>query len=138
MRKDYEKLFAHLEPPDPPAGLFNRIILAIRREKELRNTKKLAFGFLALLIASLTAAPFSWTIFASQLQDSGMLQFIGVALSDLGAFLASWKDFSLAIAESLPVLGIAVFAVNMILAVFTLRLFLYEKRLLVGYFLRSV
>ena len=138
MRKDYEKLFAHLEPPEPPAGLFDRILLAIRREQELRNTKRLAFGFLALLVISLTAAPFSWTLFAGQIQDSGMLQFIEVALSDLGAFFASWQEFSLAIAESLPVTSITVFAVNIILAVFTLRLFLYKKRLLVGYLLRGV
>jgi len=133
VRKDYEKLFTHLEPPEPPAGLFERIILAIKREQELRNTKRLAFGFLALLVISLTAAPFSWTLFAGQIQDSGILQFVEVALSDLGAFFVSWQDFSLAIAESLPVTGIVLFTINMILAVFTLRLFLYKKRLLVGY-----
>ena len=137
VRKDYEKLFTHLEPSEPPAGLFDRILLAIRREQELRNTRRLAFGFLALLVISLTAAPFSWTLFAGQIQDFGMLQFIEVALSDLGAFFASWQDFSLAIAESLPVMGIAIFTVNMILAVFTLRLFLYKKRLLVGYLLHG-
>jgi len=133
MRKDYEKLFTHLTPPEPPVGLFDRIILAIKREQELRNTKRLVFGFLALLVVSLTTAPFSWTLFAGQIQDSGVLQFIEVALSDLGAFFASWQEFSLAIAESLPVTGIVLFTVNMILAVFTLRLFLYKKRLLVGY-----
>lgn len=138
MRKDYEKLFTHLEPPEPPAGLFDRIILAIRREQELRNTKRLAFGFLALLLVSLTTVPFSWTLVAGQIQDSGMLQFIEVALSDISVFFASWQDFSLAIAESLPVMGIAIFTINMILAVFTLRLFLYKKRLLVGYLLRGV
>ncbi|MDP3784512.1 MAG: hypothetical protein Q8R12_00285 [bacterium] len=138
MRKDYEKLFTHLEPPEPPAGLFDRIILAIRREQELRNTKRVAFGFLALLVVSLTAAPFSWTLFAGQIRDSGMFQFIEAALSDLGAFFASWQEFSLAIAESLPVAGAAIFTVNMILAVFTLRLFLYKKRLLDGYLLQSI
>ena len=138
MRRDYEKLFTHFEPPEPPAGLFDRIILAIRREQELRNTKKLVFGFLVLLIVSFAAAPFSWTLFAGQIQDSGMLQFVEVALSDLGAFFAYWQDFSLAIAESLPVMGIAIFIANIILAVFTIRLFLYKKRLLVGHLLRGV
>lgn len=138
MRKNHKPFFSYLEPPEPPAGLFDRIILAIRHEQELRNTKRLAFGFLTLLVVSLAAAPFSWTLFAGQMQDSGMLQFIEVALSDIGAFLTSWQDFSLAIAESLPVMGIAIFTVNMILAVFTIRLFLYKKRLLVGYLLRGV
>lgn len=137
MRKDYEKLFTHLEPPEPPAGLFDRIILAIKREQELRNTKRLAFGFLALLIVSLTAAPFSWSLFAGQIQNSGSLQFIGIALSDIGAFFASWQEFSLAIAESLPVMGIVAFTINMILVVFALRLFLHKKRLLVGYLMQG-
>jgi len=138
MRKDYEKLFTHLEPPEPPAGLFERIILAVKREQELRNTKRLAFGFLALLAVSLIAAPFSWTSFSVQMAESGVLQFISVATSDLGTFLSLWPDSIMAVAESLPVMGITIFTINMILAVFTLRLFLYKKRLLVGYLLHGV
>jgi hypothetical protein len=138
MRKDYEKLFTHLEPPEPPAGLFDRIILAIKREQELRNTKRLAFGFLALLVVSLATMPFSWALFSGQMAESGILQFISVAISDLRTFLSMWPDSVMAIAESLPVMGIAIFTVNMILAVFTLRLFLYKKRLLVGYLLHGV
>ena len=137
MRKDYEKLFTHLEPPEPPAGLFDRIILAIKREQELRNTRRLAVAFLALLAISLIAAPFSWTLVAGQMQDSGVIQFVQVALSDVSTFFASWQEFSLAIVESLSVTGIAIFTVNMILAIFTLRLFLYKKRLLVGYLLHA-
>jgi hypothetical protein len=138
MRKDCEKLFTHLEPPEPPAGLFDRIILAIKREQELRNTKRLAFGFLALLVVSLATMPFSWALFSGQMAESGILQFISVAISDLRTFLSMWPDSVMAIAESLPVMGIAIFTVNMILVVFTLRLFLYKKRLLVGYLLHGV
>ena len=137
IRKSLEKPSAHIVIPEPPAGLFDRIILAIKREQELRNTKKLAFGFLALLAVSFVAAPFSWTLFSGQLAESGALQLISVATSDLDAFFATWQNFSLAIAESLPVMGIAIFTINMILAIFTLRLFLYKKRLLVGYFLSN-
>ena len=133
MRKDYEKLFTNLTPPEPPAGLFDRIFLAIKREQELRSSKRLAFGFLALLAVSLIATPFSWTLFSGQMAESGVLQFISVAISDLGTFLSIWPDSVMAIAESLPITGIVLFTVNMILAVFTLRLFLYKKRLLVGY-----
>ena len=133
MRKDYEKLFIHLTPPEPPVGLFGRIILAIKREQELRNSKRLAFGFLALLVISFIAAPFSWTLFFGQMAESGVLQFISVATSDFGTFLSIWPDSVMAIAESLPIMGIVLFIVNIILAIFTLRLFLYKKRLLVGY-----
>ena len=138
MRKDYEKLFTHLKPPEPPTGLFGRIMLAIGREQELQNTRKLAFVFLALLVISITATPFSWSLFSGQMVESGVMQFMSIAINDLGTFFAFWQDFSLAIAESLPVMGITIFVLNMILVVFTLRLFLYKNRLLIGYLLQSV
>ena len=138
VRKDYEKLFTHIDPPEPPAGLLDKILLAIKREQELRNSKRLAFGFLALLAISLTAAPFSWSFFTGQMSESGVLQFMSIAINDLGIFLALWPDSFLAVAESLPVMSMTLLTINMILAVFTLRLFLYKKRLLVGYLLRGV
>jgi len=137
MRQDFEKLFSHLKPAEPPAGLFDRIILAIKREQELQRTKRLLFSFLFLLVVSFISTPFSWTMLVSQVKSSGIIYFISTAVSDFGTFLAFWKDFGLAIAESLPVAGITVFVLNMILAVFTIRLFLYKKRLLVGYLLHN-
>jgi hypothetical protein len=137
MRKAYEKLFINLKPLEPPAGLFERIILAIKREQELQRTKRLLFGFLFLLVVSLIATPLSWTILSSQVKSSGILYFISTAVSDFGTFLTLWQDFGLAIAESLPVVGITVFVLNLILAIFTIRLFLYKKRLLVGYLLHN-
>ena len=137
-RKDHEKLFTRFEPPELPAGLFDRIILAIRREEELRYTRRLAFGFLGLLIVSFSAVPFSWAYFSGQIVESGLYQFISVAASDLSTFLALWPDFLMAVAESLPIVGFTIFMINIILAVFTLRLFLYKRRLLFGYFIRGM
>jgi ABC-type Fe3+ transport system permease subunit len=136
MHKDYEQFFSHLEPQEPAAGLFYRIILAIKQEQELRRTKRLLFGFLFLLIASFIATPLSWTILVSQMENSGILYFVSAAVSDFGTFLTLWQDFGLAILESLPILGIAAFAISVGLALFTLRLFLYKKRLLLGYLTR--
>ncbi len=137
MRKDYEKLFAHLEPIDLPAGLFDRIILAIQHEQELRQTKKLLFGFLFLLVASFVAAPLSWTILVNQAQNSGILYFISAAVSDFGIFLTLWQNFGLAILESLPIIGIIVFTISIGIAIFTLRLFLHRKRLLLNYLVHT-
>lgn len=138
VRKDYEKLFTHLEPPEPPAGLLDKILFAIRREQELRHTKRLAFGFLALLVISVLTAPFSWAFFSGEVASSGILQFVSIAISDLGTFLALWPDSFMAVAESLPVMSLMLFAINMTLAIFTLRLFLHRKRLLLGYFLHGM
>lgn len=121
----------------PPKGLFDKIILAIRQEEELQNTKRIVFGFFALLIVSVSAAPFSWMLFAGQVAESGLFQFVYAAASDFGTFVAAWPDFFMAIAESLPIAAISILTANTILAVFTLRLFLYKKRLLVGYLLAN-
>lgn len=134
VRKDCEKLFSHLELVEPPAGLFDKIILAIKREQELKQTKKLLFGFLFLFVASLIMIPLSWTLLIYQLEISGISYFISTALSDFGTFLTLWREFSLAILESLPIVSILVFVISVGIALFTLRLFLYKKRLLLKYF----
>lgn len=137
MRQDFEKLFSHLKPAEPPAGLFDRIILAIKREQELRHTKRLLFGFLFLLVSSFIATPLSFTILVNQVENSGIIYFVSTAVSGLGTFLALWQDFSLVILESLPIMGIVAFTISIGMALFTLRLFLYRKRLLLGYLMHS-
>jgi len=137
MRKDFEKLFTNLEPKEPPVGLFDSIIFAIKREQELRHTKRLLFGFLSLLLISLIATPLSGAMFVTQIENSGILYFISTAASDFGVFLALWRDFGLAILESLPIIGIMAFAISIGISVFTLRLFLHRKRLLLGYLIHN-
>jgi len=138
MRKDYEKLFTNLESKEPPVGLFDRIILAIKREQELQHTKRLLFGFLSLLLVSLIATPLSGTMLVTQIDNSGILYFISTAISDFGSFLVLWQDFGLAILESLPLMGMMAFAASIGISVFTLRLFLHRKRLLLGYLMHSI
>ncbi len=137
MRKDYEKLFTNLEPKEPPKDLFDRIILAIKREQELRHTKRLLFGFLFLLLVSLIATPISGAMLVNQVKSSGISYFISTAISDLGTFFALWQDFGLAILESLPIMGMMTFLFSLAVSVFTLRLFLQRKRLLFGYLMQS-
>jgi len=133
MRKDYEKLFTNLELKEPPASLFDRIILAIKREQELRHTKRLLFGFLFLLLISLVITPISGAMLVNQMESSGIFYFVSTTISDFGVFLTLWQDFGLAILESLPLMGMMVFAISLGISVFTLRLFLYKKRLLLRY-----
>lgn len=137
MRQDFEKLFSRLEPALPPEGLFDRIILAIRRERELKQRRRLLFGFSFLLVASLFAIPFSLTMLMNQAASSGISYFISAAINDFGTFFVLWQDFGLAILESLPIVGLAAFALSFGMAVFTLRLFLHKKRFLVGYFFHN-
>ncbi|KPJ55901.1 hypothetical protein AMJ49_06125 [Parcubacteria bacterium DG_74_2] len=133
MPKDYKELFTNLESKEPPVGLFDRIILAIKREQELRHAKRLLFGFLSLSLISLVATPISGVMFINQIENSGIIHFISTAISDFGIFLTMWQDFSLAIIESLPLMDMIVFLLSLGISIFTLRLFLYKKRLLLNY-----
>ncbi len=132
MRKEYKKL-DHFSPAEPSAGLFDRIILAIKKEQELQNKRRLLFSFFSLLIVSIAAVPFSWTVLAEQIRNSGILYFVSAAFNNLSNFMIFGKDFGLALLESLPIAGIILFTLNIILAVFTLRLFLYRKQFLFKY-----
>ena len=133
MSDDYEKLFSKLKSVEPGTGLFDRIILAIQREQKLYQTRKIFFGFLALLVISLAAVPFSVIMLINQIKDSGFYYFVSAALSNLGIFMSSWQSFSLAILEALPILGIIAFIVSAGLVLWTVRLFLHRKRILFGY-----
>lgn len=133
MKQDYEKLFSRLEPAEPPEGLFDRIILKIKQEQELRHTRKLLFLFFCLLVVSLVATPFSWSLLLNQAESSGIGYFVSAAASDFGTFISLWQDFGLAILESLPIMGMVAFAISLGICIFTLRLFLYKKRLLLNY-----
>jgi len=67
------------------------------------------------------------------MESSGIFYFVSTTISDFGVFLTLWQDFGLAILESLPLMGMMVFAISLGISVFTLRLFLYKKRLLLRY-----
>jgi hypothetical protein len=138
MPKDLEKPFLYLKPVEPPAGLFDKIILAIKGEQELRQTRRLLFSFLFLLVVSLIATPFSFARLVNQIKISGISYLISTAVSDFGTFLVVWKDFILAILESLPITEIITFSISLGICLFTLRLFLYRKKLLVQYLFNNL
>ncbi len=137
MRKDFKKLFSYIEPVDPPAGIFDRIIAAIRKEQELQKTKRLAMSFFLLLVISLVTTSLSWALLVNQAKSTGISYFLSMAISDFGVFIILWKDFSMAIIESLPIIGLTAFLFSTGLAIFTLRLFLFKKRLLLKYLMHG-
>lgn len=108
IRKDYEKLFSHLEPPALPEDLFARILLRIRREQHFRALKW-RFGFFALmLVGTATAAIPAFRSAQSSFAESGSMQFLSLLFSDFGTVAAYWQNFSLALLESLPVMSVAI------------------------------
>lgn len=72
-----------------------------------------------------------------QVKNSGIFYFISAIFSDFNVSIRLWKDFALAILESLPVLELISFGISLAIAVFTVRLFLYKKKLLLGYLMNN-
>jgi hypothetical protein len=133
MSKKAKKLFNYRGSAEPSAGLFNRIVSAIKKEQELRHTRRLLWELVVLLVVSIIATPLSLSLLVNQIQSSGVYYFVSAALMDFNTFLKSWQDFGLAILESLPIGAILIFTISIGICLFTLRLFLYKKRLLMNY-----
>lgn len=107
VRKDYEALFAHLQPPEPPAGLAGRIVERITVERHLRaaRLRLIAFGCLLTGVAA-AVIPVVRSV-QSSVAGAGLPQFTSLLFSDFGAVLSYWDSFLLALLEALPATGIA-------------------------------
>jgi len=138
MKENYKNSLAGFKEIEPPAGLLGKVILAIKREEQLKKTRKLFFSFLLLLIFSLITVPYSWIFFVNQVKTSGILYFISTGINNLEIFFNFWQDFVFIIFESLPILGLITFLLSLGLCLFTLRLFLHKKGLLIKYLFHRI
>ena len=117
----------------PSTKLFDKIIFAIKQERELKHSRKILFSFLFLLIFSIITMPLSYAFVVKQWTDSGVFYFMLMAKENMGQAGFQWRDFLLPIFESLPVLSTILFFVDVAVALFTLRLFLYKRGLLLKF-----
>ena len=105
MQSNWEKVVRRMSEGEAPAGLGARIVLAIARESIRQARMRLAlFGGVAL--ASFGAlVPVLRYAFESA-SGSGFSDYFSLVFSDAPAVLASWREFLLLLAESLPVASI--------------------------------
>lgn len=100
---------------EPPPHLKKAVFLRLQREKRRAARFKLA-GFSALAIISFALIFPAINYLLGQLASSGFSQYVSLIFSD-GAYLTSyWQEFILALAESLPVLGL----IAVLASIFTL------------------
>ncbi len=128
-----KSLFNHLEI-EPPCYLFEKIIFKIKKEDNCRRSRKLFFTFFSLLIISFFSLSLSSYLLVNQIKASGIFYFLSTALTNLKTSLIFWQDFTLAILETLPIVGILFFAISAGITLSTLRFFLYKRRLLFKFF----
>ena len=91
-----------------PDGLFEKILIRIDEERLMRAKRRIVL-ICAGLIASVGALVPAFYWLRASFADSGSTQLLSLAFSDSSVMLADWRDFSIALLESLPILDIIAF-----------------------------
>jgi hypothetical protein len=126
METDYNRLFEHLEQKEPRAGLLDKVLLSISKETVSRAlwAKTVVSGIISL--AAIVAIIPSWLITRSEIYQSGFSQFLSLLMSDTNTVMAFWKEFSLSLLESFPLVGtIAVFG-SILIFMISIRFFVRD------------
>lgn len=105
MNADWEK-FLKITQIEPPERLLRNILAQIElKQRQTARTKLALWGGLSLA-SFISIIPASlYTI--SEFSRSGFYQYFSLLFSDGGVALMYWKEFSLSLAESIPVLATA-------------------------------
>ena len=128
MNPNYEKLFATLKSPEPPAGLTEKILLRIsRRERNILGTKiaisACVFG------ASVGVAVAGYINLVASLSQSGFFQIFSLMFSDFSSMAANFPDFAFSIMESFPIFTTALLLAGVMFAIWSMAALIDEASL---------
>lgn len=112
MDYEYETLFFHIKHPEPPAGLFEKIMRRIDAEQKLFSARRRIFIFSIGLVGSVIALVPTFQMARTALVESGFTQFFSLIFSDSGVIASYWRNFALTLLEVLPAGVIALFLVS--------------------------
>jgi hypothetical protein len=101
--KEYQKLFALGEEAasDLPDTIIKKIVVLERRRMRIR----FALYSTTTLVALVALVP-ALQYVGIEMAQSGFSTYLSLIFSDSGTILASWKEFSTVLVESLPVIGV--------------------------------
>ncbi len=110
MRKDFEKLFTHLTPMEPPEGLLNKIMLRIQKEQKFLMIKRrimfLSIGIVGIIVSAAAFIP-AFKATQTGLNESGFIYFLSLIFSDFEIVAVSWQNFVMSLLETLPIMSFA-------------------------------
>lgn len=93
---------------EPPTGLFEKIMARIHREERFILIRRL-FVFSGLLAGSLIGIIPSFKLILSEASSSGFFNFSSLIFSDFSLVVKYWQSFGMAILQTLPAVGLAIF-----------------------------
>ncbi|MFA6514921.1 MAG: hypothetical protein WCT42_01495 [Candidatus Paceibacterota bacterium] len=105
MEQNLQKLFKQAAY-HPESRLSGDVWTAIE-VKKAQITKRKKFGYLSLSVLSLSGSVFSIKSLIGELIRLGFFDYFSLAFSDSGVIATYWKEYTLSLADSLPVASLA-------------------------------
>lgn len=106
MNDPYKKIVISLETPRPAAGLAGRIGSRIVRARIVRNRVRISLhGAVAAGSVVMFVTALQYT--SAEASQSGFYDYVSLLVSDGKYLVSSWKEISVTILESAPVMGAA-------------------------------
>lgn len=109
MEKNLRKISEDFNLVEPPAGLFDKIMCRIEKERKILTLRRRIIIFSIGLVGSAIAFIPALAYVRTGLVESGFSAFFSLIFSDTEIVLVYWKNFVQSLLETLPVAGLAVF-----------------------------
>jgi len=103
-RTSYKKLFSNITQEQEPVGIFNAVTYRIEHYRAVQARVYLAVHISFITVAIIGFVP-AIQYMTTESTNSGFMQYVSLIISDGSLVLNNWKEFSLLIAESLPLIG---------------------------------
>jgi hypothetical protein len=104
----------------PSTDLAERVAQRISRYERRRAASRLGFGVVATLASCAALVP-TVGLFWRELSNSAFISYLTLAWTDSGAVFSAWREFSLLLMESLPVLSLALVLASILALIGSLR-----------------
>ena len=92
------------QPIQPPAGLLEKVLLAVETEQRKTARRRFVLSSAGLLVLSILLIP-AIKGFGTELMQSGFVSFFSLAFVNFTAVFSNWQDFALSLLESFPVVS---------------------------------
>lgn len=107
MEKNLRKISEDFNLVEPPAGLFDKIMCRIEKEKNFLTLRRRIIIFsIGLIGSAITFIP-AFAYARSGFVESGFYSFFSLIFSDTEIVLTYWENFLQSLLETLPAAGLA-------------------------------
>lgn len=117
-----------------PSGLMDKVMARLATEKRLQKEKLqlVILSVFVLILAVIIASV--WRSFYNQAQDSGFVQYLSLLYYDYDVVAIYWRDISLSLLESVPVISLIQITVIFGLVFYSLKsIYKYARDLFINY-----